>query len=114
VEGEKELRQLYQTELEREDYSVVTVAGGNEAMKKLRNEPVDLIVLALRLPDGFGLDFLQNFVVAKDDLRIVINTNCPTYKMDFRSWAADAFLLKSSDLGELRSTIDALLHSEKN
>lgn len=114
VEGENGLRELYQTELETEDYSVATVAGGNEALKELNNETIDLMVLALELPDGFGLDFLQDFVATNGDLKVVINTSCPVYKMDFRSWAADAFLLKSSDLRELRRTIDTLLHSKRN
>jgi len=31
-------------------------------------------------------------------------------KSDFQSWVADAYLTKSSDISELKNTIDSILH----
>lgn len=111
VEGEKELRYLYQDELQAVGYSVITAANGKGALEKLREEPVDLILLDLVLPDGSGFDYLEKFVTAKRNVKVVINTDYPNYKGDFHSWVADAFLTKSSDLSELKNTIDSVLHS---
>ena len=112
VEDEKNLQQLYKTELERLGYAVIVVSDGQDALKTLKSEPVDLVLLDLALPDGIGLTHLQHLVDIKRDVKIVINTAYPSYKLDFHSWAADAFLTKSSDLTELKNTINCLLQPE--
>ena len=114
VDKEIKLRGQYQTELEVDGYKVLTAADGQEALNKLNKEVIDLIVLAMDLPDGSGLDYLSQFIQAKRNIKVVINTDYPTYKMDFHSWGADAFLIKSPDLSELRSTIETLLHDKRN
>lgn len=112
VENEKNLLLLYRTELEAEGYEVVTVTDGRQALGTVTQEPVDLIVLDLKLPDGVALDSLHEFMNCNRELKIVINTAYPMHKRDFRSWAADAFLTKSSDLTELKHTIHELLQAE--
>jgi DNA-binding NtrC family response regulator len=114
VEDEEKLRRLYEMELEEEGYEVVTAADGRGALEKLNKEPVDLVVLDLELSDGLGLGYLQEFMDIKRNVKVVINTAYPSYKMDFHSWAADAFLIKSSDLTELKQTIYNMLHSKGN
>jgi len=111
VEDERNLQQLYRMELEDEGYDVVTAADGASALRRLADEPVDLVVLDLALPDGSGLECLQQFVEIKRNVKVVINTAYPLYKRDFHSWAADVFLTKSSDLTKLKNTIDEMLHS---
>jgi len=37
----------------------------------------------------------------------------PGYQEDFMSWAADAYVLKSCDLKELKETIKRLLETKK-
>lgn len=110
VENEENLLRLYQMELEEEGYNVVTVTDGQEALEIVNNEPVDLVVLELELPSGSGLNYLQNLLEANRNVKVVINTAYPTYKMDFRTWTADAFLTKSSDLSELKETIRQILN----
>jgi DNA-binding NtrC family response regulator len=110
IEDENNVRQLYQMELEEEGYEVVTAADGQSALRRLADEPVDLVVLDLALPDGSGLDYLQQFMELHRHVKVVINTAYPVYQGDFHSWAADAFLIKTSDLTELKSTIDHFLH----
>jgi len=43
-------------------------------------------------------------------MKVVINTSHVEYKSDFQSWVADAYLTKSSDISELKNTIDGILH----
>jgi DNA-binding response OmpR family regulator len=97
-------------ELEQDGYEVITAADGQSALRRLADEPVDLVVLDLALPDGSGVDYLQQFMEIKRHVKVVVNTAYPFYKRDFHCWAADAFLTKSSDLTELKSTIDHFLH----
>jgi DNA-binding response OmpR family regulator len=111
VEGEKNLRSLYRNELQALGYDVITAANGQGALEKLKQEPVDLIVLDLVLPDGIGFDYLEKFITIKRNVKLVIHTAYPSYKGDFHSWVADAFLTKSFDLSELKNTISSVLHS---
>ncbi len=110
VEGGKKLRELYQTGLKDAGYKVEIAADGQHALKKLKREPVDLIVTDLVLPDGAGFDLLHRFLKVTNKMKVVINTSHVEYKSDFQSWVADAYLTKSSDISELKSTIDGILH----
>ncbi len=111
VEGEEKLRKLYQNTLKGSGYDVITAPTGKRALDALKNEVVDLVILDLALPDGSGFDYLEKFVKTNRKMKFVINTDNPNYKRDFHSWVADAFLMKSSDMSELKNTIDLVLHT---
>ena len=55
VDDEEELVRAVQARLEANDYDVITALDGEEALKKAREEKVDLIILDLMLPkiDGY-------------------------------------------------------------
>ena len=110
VEGERKFRELYQTGLQDAGYKVEIAADAQHALKKLKHEPVDLIVTDLVLPDGAGFDLLHRFLKVTNKPKVVINTSYIEYKSDFQSWVADAYLTKSSDISELKSTIEGILH----
>ena len=42
-------------------------------------------------------------------LPVVLNSAYSSYKDNFLSWAADAYVIKSSDTGELRQAVAGLL-----
>jgi len=109
VEDEMNLQQLYCMELEEEGYEVVTAANCRSALTRLAAEAVDLVLLDLALPDASGLECLQQCAEIKPKAKVVINTAYPLHRRDFHSWAADAFLIKSSDLSELKCTINHFL-----
>lgn len=114
VEDERRLRQLYRTELETEGYEVITAADGRDALKRLREKPVHVVVFDLAFPDEVGLECLQDLVDANREVKVMIHTAYPTHKMDFRTWAADAFVTKSSDTGKLKNAVGRLLEVEPN
>jgi DNA-binding response OmpR family regulator len=52
-------------------------------------------------------------ILSKDkSIPIIINTAYSNYKDNFMSWAADAYIVKSSDLTELKNKIKELLKKE--
>ncbi len=55
VDDEEHIRRILKFQLEKEAYSVVTAPNGEEALKKLRQESPDLIILDVMMPkiDGF-------------------------------------------------------------
>lgn len=109
VEDEKNLSRLYRDTLMEETFDVDTASNGRDALKKVAQQDIDLVVLDIALPDGSGVAFLEEFMKIKRQLKIVINTAYPREMFDFHTWAAEAFLVKSADLSELKQTIHRIL-----
>jgi len=109
VEDERSLRLLYQQELERDGYVVATAATAKEGLALVDSENPDLVVLDIRMPGMDGLDAMSRILERHAQMKVVLNSAYSSYKDNFMSWAADAYVVKSSDLTELRDTIKQLL-----
>jgi DNA-binding NtrC family response regulator len=105
VEDEANLRLLYRDELEIEGYEVSDVGTGADALKVLEYEKIDAVVLDLRLPDCYGLQLLDDMLSRQRNLPVIINTAYDQFRYDFHSWGAEAFVVKSSDLSELKEIL---------
>jgi DNA-binding response OmpR family regulator len=109
VEDEEGLRLLYEEELKAEGYEVLTAQNGKEAIQKLEEGKPDLIILDIVMPVMDGMEALGKIVGKERKIPVIINTSYPGYREDFMSWAADAYVMKSTDLGELKDKIKGLL-----
>ena len=113
VEDEEGLRLLYEEELKAEGYEVLTAGNGKEAIQKLEEEKPDLIILDIVMPVMDGLEALGQIVRKERKIPIILNTSYPGYRQDFISWAADAYVTKSTDLEELKKKVKELLEKGK-
>ena len=109
VDDERNLRRLYREDLHREGYDVVTAETVDECLVKLDEERPDLVVLDIRMPGTDGLEALGKIREHHPNLPIVLNSAYSSYRDNFLSWTADAYLVKSSDLDPLRRTVRDLL-----
>ncbi len=109
VDDEPGLRLLYTAELEDEGYQVFSAATCAEAADILAAQAIDLVVLDIQIKQESGLDMLQKIVKERSDLPVILCSAYNCYKDDFSSWLADAYIVKSSDLEELKSEIKRLL-----
>ena len=109
VDDEKNIRRLYETELVRDGYDVVTAESAEEALEALERCDPDLVVLDIRLEGMDGIDCLRSIMETRRDLPVILNSAYSTYKQDFASWMADAYVVKSADLTELKDTIKDVL-----
>ncbi len=71
--------------------------------------PYFLIVMDLILSNMHGLDAMGKILSKHKGIPIIICTAYSNYKSTFMSWAADAYIIKSSDLSELKDKIKELL-----
>ena len=113
VEDEEGLRFLYKEELEAEGYEVLTAQNGREAIQQLEEGKPDLIILDIVMPVMDGMEALGRIVGKERKIPIILNTSYPGYRRDFMSWAADAYVTKSTDLGELKDKVRKLLEKGK-
>jgi len=113
VEDEEGLRLLYKEELEAEGYEILTAQNGREAIQQLEEGKPDLIILDIVMPVMDGMEALGRIVGKERKIPIILNTSYPGYRQDFMSWAADAYVTKSTDLGELKDKVRELLEKRK-
>jgi CheY-like chemotaxis protein len=109
VDDEPDIRYLYAAELEEEGYQVETAGNAAEAVERLQRKDFDLLVLDIQMKGESGLQLLQKVVREKKELPVVLCTAFNCYKDDFSSWLADAYVVKSSDLTELKDEIRKVL-----
>ncbi len=113
VEDEEGLRLLYREELEAEGYEVITARNGKEAIQELDKGKPDLIILDIVMPVMDGMETLGKILGKDRKIPIILNTSYSGYREDFMSWAADAYVTKSSDLEELKTKVKELLEKGK-
>ena len=111
VDDEPGLRLLYAAELEDEGYQVVTADNCSEAAAVLAERQIDLVVLDIQIRQESGLEMLQQIVKERSGLPVILCSAYNCYKDDFASWLADSYVVKSSDLSELKNEIRRLLSS---
>jgi len=109
VEDDESQRFLYSEELREEGYDPVLAKNGKEAIQVLKTLKPDLIVLDIVMPIMDGMEALGRIISQHKDIPVVLYSSYSNYKQDFMSWAADAYLTKSSDLTELKRVIKSLL-----
>lgn len=107
VDDEANLRELYKDELEDMGYGVTIAGSGSEALGILDKSPdgFNLVMVDIKMPGMDGLELLGHIKEIRRDLPVIIVTAYDSYKLDFSSWAAEDYLVKSSDLTELKDKV---------
>jgi DNA-binding response OmpR family regulator len=109
VEDEKALCLLYGEELGKEGYDVTTADDADAALEELKKKKFDLIITDIRMPGKNGIELITQIMGLRKDIPIIINSAYQSYKEDFMTWAADAYVVKSSSLDELKLKIKELI-----
>ncbi|MEA5114267.1 MAG: response regulator [Geobacteraceae bacterium] len=109
VDDESSIRLLYSHELADEGYEIATAANAVDAVELLRRDDFDLILLDIKLKNESGLELLQRIVKERHNLPVILCTAFSCYKDDFSAWLADGYVVKSSDLQELKDEIRRVL-----
>jgi DNA-binding response OmpR family regulator len=111
VDDEKHIRLLYSEELKEEGYDVAVAADGVDILERISREKPDVIVLDIKMVSSNGLDVLQEIRNTFYNLPVILCSAYGSYKVDVKSIAADAYVVKSSDLTELKNKIAQVLEA---
>jgi DNA-binding response OmpR family regulator len=109
VEDDENQRLLYEQELGLEGYEIITAADGKEGLRKVEERQPNLIIMDINMPKMDGIEAMGKTVSKHKNIPIIIYTAHSSYKDNFMSWLADAYIIKSSDLTELKNKIKELL-----
>lgn len=114
VEDEPSLRRLCKLELEDEGHEVRAVRDPGEAWAHVENWLPDVAVVDMRLGRDSGLAFLRRLIEAQSPIRTVIYSGYSNYGDPLTSQLADAFVIKSVDLSELKDTVRRLVTATRH
>ena len=109
VEDEENIRLLYKEELEDLGYEVILASGGREAIKKHDLHQPDLMILDIQLPGMDGIETMNIIREKSRDVPIILCSAYGEYKQDMKTWASEAYIIKSADLKELLATVKKVL-----
>ena len=109
ADDDKNLALLYQQELADEGYRVEVVNDGRQAIERVTQDPPDVLVLDIRMPGIDGIEALQQILAQNNQLPVILNTAYTTYEDNYMTWSAAAYVVKSSDLTELKQRIRQVL-----
>ena len=109
VDDEENIRTLIKEELEESGYEVFCAPNAKKALEILENnKDIEIICTDIEMPDVNGLELAAEIRKKYSNKKIVFLTAYSHYKSEMASWAADAYVVKSMDLTEIKDTIDHL------
>ena len=109
VDDDLNLLYLYKEALSEEGYEVILAKGGKEALSKFAKEKPQVVVMDIRMPVMDGIQTLTAMLSKDRQVQIILNTAYPQYRENFMTWGAAAYVIKSSDLTELKEKIREVL-----
>ncbi len=111
IDDEPNVRLFYATVLSESGHEVKEVSSASEAMQCLGQEPVDLIVLDIKLERENGLELLQEIAHQHPRVPVILLTAYTSFQDDYTCWLAAGYVVKETDvtgfLHEVERVLDA-------
>jgi DNA-binding response OmpR family regulator len=114
VDDEENIRLLYSEELRDRGYEVETAESADQVEQKIREFNPDVITLDIKMPGIDGIEYLRKLREENVQTPVILCSAYSHYKQDFRSWASEAYVVKSSQIDELADTIREILSRREN
>jgi two-component system response regulator (stage 0 sporulation protein F) len=111
VDDDEGVRLLYQMEFSDEGYHVIVAENGKEALRMVEEMAPDLVIVDIVMPDMDGMELMPRILRRHGAIPVILNTCYTVYTKDFMTWLADAVVIKSSDLGQLKAKVKEFLPS---
>ena len=111
VEDDDNQRLLYREALEEAQHEVVEDRDGRAALTCIQSGNLDAVILDINMPGMDGLHTLTRIHNIDRRLPVILNSAYATYKEQYVSWIADAYVMKSSDPTELMAAVRDVLAS---
>lgn len=93
------------------DYDIAFATNGKEALEYISNNPIDLIILDIKMPKVTGLEVLRDIKEKKPDINVVIATGYQSAEIaeeTIRLGATD-YITKPFDKEKVLKTINNCL-----
>ncbi len=105
VDDEEGIQMLYREELEEEGYEVISAYTGEEGIQKFKEESPDLVILDIQMPGMNGIETLRQMKMENPTLPVILSSAYNEYKQDLGAWASDEYVVKSSNINDLKEAV---------
>jgi len=95
--------------IEGEGHHVILAAHGLEGLRQIQEEKPDVVFLDATVPGADALDLMERIHEEDSSLPVILCSVQPLRWDEFRSWAAEARLVKSADRPQLKLAIQKAL-----
>ncbi len=115
VDDEQSYRQLLSLLFEGEGQRVRTAGNGREAVEALKQEPADLIISDVKMPDMDGIEMLRVVRETMPDVGIIFMTAFASVESAREAFklGADDFITKPFDVEELKLIVKKTLEKQE-
>jgi len=112
VDDEKNILIVYREEFEDAGYQVVSASNGEEGLAKFKDEKPDIVILDILMPGMNGVEVLRKMKMLDSTVPVILSSAYQQFKHDLGTWASDAYIVKSGDIGDLKNAVRNLLGEE--
>ena len=74
IDHEPDIRKGLETILAKKGYQVMTASGSEAGISVLKSEPLDLVIMDIRMPGMDGLEFMREVKKLGDDVEVIVLT----------------------------------------
>lgn len=113
ADDSEDIRELYALEFEGDGYEIITASNGDEAIKMARDGKPDLVILDIGMPEKDGLEVIGEISRMNGGTPVIVNTAYPLFKLDYRAHHAASWVMKSSNLDQLKSAVRQIVEPAK-
>jgi DNA-binding NtrC family response regulator len=109
IDDEPNVRLLYATVLSERGHEVREASSSCDALAHLEREPVDVVVLDIKLGGENGLELLQEIVHRYPRVPVILLTAYTSFQDDYTSWLAARYIVKETDVTTFLDEVERVL-----
>jgi len=116
LDDEKVVQQLLVRTFDEDRYHVETAEDSGTALKRMKEEPFDLLITDLKMPGVSGMDVLKEVKRFNPHTEVIIITGYPTIELAVEAVKIGAFdfICKPFDLAGMKMTVGRCLEKQKS
>jgi two-component system response regulator PilR (NtrC family) len=102
------MRELLQLVFRRAGYTVVVAENGNEALERIKQDVIDIVVSDVKMPDCTGIELLKQIRMISSETVFILMTAFATIETARQAFklGADDFIQKPFDVEELKIIVN--------
>ena len=105
IDDDRGIQLLFSEELKDDGYTVVSAFDGEEGLRLFQENPPDLVILDIQMPRVNGIEVLRQMKSMNASIPVILSSAYHEYKRDLCVWACDEYIVKSSDMTELKQAV---------
>jgi len=109
VDDDESIQLLYREEFTEAGFNVESAFNGDEALAKFKEVDPDLVILDIQMPGLNGIEVLRQIKMMNAEIPVILSSAYHEYKQNLGAWASEEYVVKSSDLSDLKAAVQRLI-----